>query len=91
MKTTYRHVGITTKIADWTDEEVAAALSLLQGWKQPNAPEDVPALRARAAELSAMGYDHFPPCADADDFGNGPGHEDELIVRHPTQSFKIRL
>ncbi len=83
MKTTYRHVGITTNVADWTDEEAESALALLQGWEQPNAPTDIPGLKARAEELRRQGYHYIPPCTDADERGVCPGHEAELWQSTP--------
>lgn len=72
----FRHIGMSVAIADWTDEELADALSLVQGWHHPDAPSDVQDLRARAAELREKGYTAIPPCADADEKGVCPGHEE---------------
>lgn len=91
MKTSYRHVGITTNVADWTDEEAESALSLIQGWNQPDPPKNVAELKERARQLRAKGYERMPPCAEADEHGRCPGHVGELFQTQPVHNLKVRL
>ena len=74
--THFRHVGISTNVADWDDESLESALSLMRGWKQPNVPTSIDELRALASDLRSRGYEAIPPCEAANEKGVCPGHEE---------------